>query len=143
MEKRDYYEVLGLEKGADETAIKGAYRKLALKYHPDRNPDNEAAEAKFKEASEAYEVLSDEDKRAKYDRFGHAAAQGNFGQGGFQWSDFSHATDFEDIFGDVLGGMFGGGMFQQYRVWSRTLAVNRILCNGIPPGGAAVVQRCP
>ena len=109
MDKRDYYEVLGLEKGADATAIKGAYRKLALKYHPDRNPDNDEAEAKFKEASEAYEVLSDDDKRAKYDRYGHAAVQGNFGQGGFQWSDFSHATDFEDIFGDLFGGIFGGG----------------------------------
>ncbi|MBQ36866.1 MAG: molecular chaperone DnaJ [Gemmatimonadaceae bacterium] len=109
MEKRDYYEVLGLDKGADDAAIKGAYRKLALKYHPDRNPDDAEAEANFKEASEAYEVLSDEDKRAKYDRFGHAGVQGNFGQGGFQWSDFSHATDFEDIFGDVFGSIFGGG----------------------------------
>jgi molecular chaperone DnaJ len=109
MNKRDYYDVLGLEKGADAAAIKSSYRKLALKYHPDRNPDDEAAEEKFKEGSEAYEVLSDEDKRAKYDRYGHAAVDGNFGQGGFQWSDFSHANDFEDIFGDVLGGMFGGG----------------------------------
>jgi molecular chaperone DnaJ len=109
MAQRDYYEVLGLEKGADDAAIKSSYRKLALKYHPDRNPDDDEAELKFKEASEAYEVLSDGDKRAKYDRFGHAGVQGNFGQGGFEWSDFSHATDFEDIFGDVLGGMFGGG----------------------------------
>ena len=109
MEQRDYYEVLGLERGADEAAIKSSYRKLALKYHPDRNPNNDEAESKFKEASEAYEVLSDEGKRAKYDRFGHAGVQGNFGQGGFEWSDFSHATDFQDIFGDVLGGMFGGG----------------------------------
>lgn len=109
MAQRDYYEVLGLEKDADAAAIKSAYRKLALKYHPDRNPDDAEAETNFKEASEAYEVLSDEDKRAKYDRFGHAGVQGNFGQGGFDWSDFSHATDFEDIFGDFLGGMFGGG----------------------------------
>ena len=109
MDKRDYYEVLGLPKDADEAAIKSSYRKLALKYHPDRNPNNEEAESKFKEASEAYEVLSDTDKRAKYDRFGHAGVQNNFGQGGFEWSDFSHATDFQDIFGDVLGGMFGGG----------------------------------
>jgi molecular chaperone DnaJ len=104
MEQRDYYEVLGLEKGADEAAIKSSYRKLALKYHPDRNPDNDEAESKFKEASEAYEVLSDEGKRANYDRFGHAGVQGNFGQGGFEWSDFSHATDFQDIFGDMFGG---------------------------------------
>lgn len=104
MAQRDYYEVLGLEKGADEAAIKSAYRKLALKYHPDRNPDDAEAEANFKEASEAYEVLSDADKRAKYDQFGHAGVQGNFGQGGFDWSDFSHATDFQDIFGDLFGG---------------------------------------
>ncbi|HCL29158.1 MAG TPA: molecular chaperone DnaJ [Candidatus Latescibacteria bacterium] len=109
MEKRDYYEVLGLQQGADSAAIKSSYRKLALKYHPDRNPDDAAAEAKFKEASEAYEVLSDDDKRAKYDRFGHAGVENNFGQGGFQWSDFSHATDFEDIFGDVFGNLFSGG----------------------------------
>jgi molecular chaperone DnaJ len=109
MAKRDYYEVLGLEKDADASAIKSAYRKLALKYHPDRNPDDAEAEAAFKEASEAYEVLSDEEKRAKYDRFGHAGVEGNFGQGGFQWSDFSHATDFEDIFGDFFGSIFGGG----------------------------------
>ena len=109
MAKRDYYEVLGLDKSADQDRIKGAYRKLALKYHPDRNPDDSEAEASFKEASEAYEVLSDEEKKANYDRFGHAGVQGNFGSGGFQWSDFSHATDFEDIFGDFFGNVFGGG----------------------------------
>lgn len=108
MAKRDYYEVLGLDKGADDAAIKSAYRKLALKYHPDRNPDDAEAEASFKEASEAYEVLSDAEKRAQYDRYGHAAVEGNFGQGGFQWSDFTHATDFEDIFGDFFGSIFGG-----------------------------------
>ncbi|NKB70560.1 MAG: molecular chaperone DnaJ [Candidatus Latescibacteria bacterium] len=109
MAKRDYYEVLGLDKGADDQAIKSAYRKLALKYHPDRNPDDESAEELFKEASEAYEILSDADKRAQYDRFGHAAVEQNFGGGGFQWSDFSHAGEFEDIFGDVLNSFFGGG----------------------------------
>ena len=109
MAKRDYYEVLGLERGADADEIKSSYRKLALKYHPDRNPGDSEAEANFKEASEAYEVLSDADKRTNYDRFGHAGIEGNFGSGGFQWSDFSHATDFEDIFGDVFGGLFGGG----------------------------------
>ena len=109
MAKRDYYEVLGLDRGADEGAIKSAYRKLALKYHPDRNPDDQAAEERFKEASEAYEILSDSDKRAQYDRFGHAGIEQNFGGGGFQWSDFSHAGEFEDIFGDLLNSFFGGG----------------------------------
>jgi molecular chaperone DnaJ len=109
MAKRDYYEVLGLDRGASEGDIKSSYRKLALKYHPDRNPDDAAAEEKFKEASEAYEVLSDSAKRSNYDRFGHAGVEGSFGRGGFEWSDFSHATDFEDIFGDLFGNFFGGG----------------------------------
>jgi len=109
MAKRDYYEVLGLDRDASEGDIKSSYRKLALKYHPDRNPDDAAAEEKFKEASEAYEVLSDSTKRSNYDRFGHAGVEGSFGRGGFEWSDFSHATDFEDIFGDLFGSFFGGG----------------------------------
>lgn len=109
MAKRDYYEVLGLDRNASEGDIKSSYRKLALKYHPDRNPDDAAAEEKFKEASEAYEVLSDSSKRSNYDRFGHAGVEGSFGRGGFEWSDFSHATDFEDIFGDLFGSFFGGG----------------------------------
>ena len=110
MAKRDYYEVLGIGRDASASDIKSAYRKLALKYHPDRNPDNKAeAEERFKEASEAYEVLSDEEKRANYDRFGHAGVENSFGGGGFQWSDFSHATDFEDIFGDLFSNFFGGG----------------------------------
>jgi molecular chaperone DnaJ len=113
MSKRDYYEVLGLERGASEADIKSAYRKLALKYHPDKNPGDSAAETSFKEASEAYEVLSEPDKRANYDQFGHAGVQGSFGQGGFQWSDFSHATDFEDLFGGLFGGSFGGGRRQR------------------------------
>ena len=113
MSKRDYYEVLGLERGASEADIKSAYRKLALKYHPDKNPGDSAAETSFKEASEAYEVLSEPDKRANYDKFGHAGVQGSFGQGGFQWSDFSHATDFEDLFGGLFGGSFGGGRRQR------------------------------
>ena len=109
MAKRDYYEVLGVgrEAGADE--IKGAYRKLARQYHPDRNPDDAQAETRFKEASEAYEILSDESKRANYDRFGHSGIEGNFGSGGFQWTDFTHASDIEDIFGDFFGSIFGGG----------------------------------
>ena len=106
-QKRDYYEVLGVEKSASEDEIKKAYRKLAKKYHPDMNPGDKEAEAKFKEASEAYAVLSDSEKRAKYDQFGHAAfdGSGGFGAGGF---DFTGA-DFSDIFGDLFGGMFGGG----------------------------------
>ncbi|MBM3280501.1 MAG: molecular chaperone DnaJ [Candidatus Handelsmanbacteria bacterium] len=109
MAKRDYYEVLGVSKESSQDEIKSAYRKQALRYHPDRNPNNPEAEERFKEASEAYEVLSDEQKKAAYDRFGHAGVEGNFGRGGFQWSDFTHAGDFEDLFGDLLGGLFGGG----------------------------------
>ena len=106
-QKRDYYEVLGVSKTASDEEIKKAYRVLAKKYHPDMHPDDKEAEAKFKEASEAYAVLSDSEKRAKYDQFGHAAfdGTGGFGAGGF---DFTGA-DFSDIFGDLFGGMFGGG----------------------------------
>ena len=105
MSKRDYYEVLGIGRDADETAIKSAYRKLARQYHPDVNkaPD---AEERFKEVNEAYEVLSDGDKRQAYDRFGHAAAQGGFGAGG-QGAGFGGMGGFGDIFEDFFGG-FGG-----------------------------------
>lgn len=102
-EKRDYYEVLGVSKGASDSEIKSAYRKLAKKYHPDMNPGDKEAEAKFKEASEAYAVLSDADKRRQYDQFGHAAFDG--GAGGF---DFG-GMDMGDIFGDIFGDFFGGG----------------------------------
>lgn len=107
MSKRDYYEVLGISKSANEQEIKKAYRKLALKYHPDKNPDDKAAEESFKEAAEAYEVLSNADKRARYDRFGHqgmsGAAGGGGGFGGMNMDDiFSQ-------FGDIFGGAFGGG----------------------------------
>lgn len=103
--KRDYYEVLGVDKSADEAAIKKAYRQLAKKYHPDTNPGNAEAEAKFKEASEAYAILSDADKRRQYDQFGHAAFEGGGagGPGGFDFSDMG------DIFGDIFGDFFGGG----------------------------------
>lgn len=104
-QKRDYYEVLGVGKNADDTEIKKAYRALAKKYHPDVNPGNAEAEAKFKEASEAYAVLSDPDKRRQYDQFGHAAFEG--GAGGPSGFDFSGA-DFSDIFGDIFGDFFGG-----------------------------------
>jgi molecular chaperone DnaJ len=106
--KRDYYEILGIQKNTSKDDIKKAYRKLAMQYHPDRNPGNAEAEAKFKEASEAAEVLLDDEKKAKYDQFGHAGmngAQGFGGAGGFQ-GDFS---DFGDIFGDIFGDMLGGG----------------------------------
>jgi molecular chaperone DnaJ len=102
MEKRDYYQVLGVERGAGALEIKSAYRKLAVKYHPDRNPGDAEAEERFKEASEAYEVLSDGDKRARYDRYGHQGVAG-VGSGGFDPSIFA---DFSDILGDLFG--FGG-----------------------------------
>ncbi|MDX1457872.1 MAG: DnaJ domain-containing protein, partial [Marinobacter sp.] len=104
MAKRDYYEILGVSREADEKEIKRAYRKLAMKYHPDRNPDDEDAENKFKEASEAYEVLADAQKRSAYDQFGHAGVDGQAG-GGFGGGGGS----FSDIFGDVFGDIFGGG----------------------------------
>lgn len=104
--KRDYYEVLGVSKDADDAAIKKAYRALAKKYHPDMNPGDAEAEKKFKEASEAYAVLSDAEKRRQYDQFGHAAFEG--GAGGFGGFDFNGA-DFGDIFGDIFGDLFGGG----------------------------------
>ncbi|MBR1931573.1 MAG: molecular chaperone DnaJ [Lachnospiraceae bacterium] len=104
-QKRDYYEVLGVDKNADEAAIKKAYRALAKKYHPDMNPGDAEAEKKFKEASEAYAVLSDPEKKRQYDQFGHAAFDG--GAGGMGGFDFSGA-DFSDIFGDIFGDFFGG-----------------------------------
>ena len=105
-QKRDYYEVLGVDKNADEAAIKKAYRVLAKEYHPDMNPGDAEAEKKFKEASEAYAVLSDPEKRKQYDQFGHAAFDGSAG-GGFGGFDFNSA-DFGDIFGDIFGDFFGG-----------------------------------
>ena len=106
-QKRDYYEVLGIAKDASDDDIKKAYRKLAKKYHPDSHPGDKETEEKFKEASEAYAILSDPEKRQRYDQYGHAAfdGTGGFGAGGF---DFSGA-DFSDIFGDLFGSMFGGG----------------------------------
>jgi molecular chaperone DnaJ len=100
-QKRDYYEVLGVEKSADEAAIKKAYRALAKKYHPDMNPGDAEAEKKFKEASEAYAILSDPEKRRQYDQFGHAAFDQGAGGNGFGGFDFS-GTDFSDIFGDIF-----------------------------------------
>ena len=112
MSKRDYYEVLGVAKNADDPAIKKAYRKLAIKFHPDKNPDNKEAEEKFKEAAEAYEVLRDKDKRARYDRYGHAGLNqgGGFSGGGMTMEDIFQ--QFGDIFGDSgspFDSFFGGG----------------------------------
>ena len=103
MEKRDYYDVLGVDRGASEADLKKAYRRLAMKFHPDRNSDDPQAEEKFKEATEAYEILTDEEKRAAYDRFGHAGVDPNQGGG------FGGQGNFGDIFGDVFGDIFGGG----------------------------------
>lgn len=111
-DKRDYYEVLGVAKDATADQIKSAYRKLAMKYHPDRNPDNPSAKEKFTEISEAYEVLSNPEKRQRYDQFGHQGV--NFGPGGFDFGrDFSHFQDVDlnDILGSIFGGMGGGGGF--------------------------------
>lgn len=111
-EKRDYYDILGVQKGVSKDALKKAYRKVALKYHPDRNPDDKAAEAKFKEAAEAYEVLSDDQKRSRYDQFGHAGVNG---QGGGQYSGgFGNMEDIFSQFSDIFGGR-SGGRHQQTR----------------------------
>lgn len=123
MAKRDYYEILGVNKSAEEAEIKKAYRKLAMQFHPDKNPDNKEAEEKFKEASEAYEVLSDKDKKQIYDQYGHAGLESQFGGSGFNWENFTHRGDLNDIFGDGFssifetlfggGGGFGGGRSQR------------------------------
>ncbi len=107
-EKRDYYEVLGVDKGADDASIKKAYRSLAKKYHPDMNPGDAEAEARFKEVNEAYDVLSDSDKRAKYDQYGHAAFDPSAAGGGAGFGGFGGFSDFGDI-GDIFGSFFGGG----------------------------------
>ncbi len=107
-EKRDYYDVLGVDRNADDKTIKKAYRKIALKFHPDKNPDDKAAETKFKEAAEAYEVLGNADKRARYDRFGHQGV-GGASQGGGGGFGGMNMDDIFDQFGDIFGGSFGGG----------------------------------
>ena len=110
MSKRDYYDVLGVSKGVSKDELKKAYRKIAIKYHPDKNPDDASAEEKFKEAAEAYDVLSDDQKRGRYDQYGHAGVNG---QGGFGGGDFNNMEDifsqFSDIFGGGFGDIFGGG----------------------------------
>ena len=108
-QKRDYYEVLGISKGASEDEIKKAYKKMARKYHPDLNPGDKEAEEKFKEVNEAYEVLSDADKKARYDQYGHAGVDPNFGAGGAGFDGNFDFGDLGDIFGSFFGGGFGGG----------------------------------
>ena len=103
-EKRDYYEALGVDRGADDATLKSAYRKLAMKYHPDRNPDDKEAESNFKEINEAYEILSDKEKRHLYDQFGHAGVNQNPGGGG----GGAGFGGFEDIISEMFGGGFGG-----------------------------------
>src|SRR6476469_5203724 len=107
MSKRDYYDVLGVAKGASADEIKKAYRKLAIKFHPDKNPDDKSAEDKFKEAAEAYEVLSNPEKKQRYDQFGHAGAQGGFGGGGYGGGGMN-MDDIFSQFGDIFGGGGGG-----------------------------------
>lgn len=112
--KRDYYEVLNVSRSASLEEIKKSYRKMAMQYHPDKNAGNKQAEERFKELSEAYEVLSDADKRQRYDQFGHAGVKSSFGPGGFDFfRDFTHGADFQDVFGDL----FGGSIFED--VFSR------------------------
>jgi molecular chaperone DnaJ len=126
MSKRDFYEILGVSKGASADEIKKAYRKVAMQYHPDRNPGDKSAEEKFKEAAEAYEILSDQDKRAQYDRYGHAAVGGN-GRGGYSGGNMNMEdifSQFGDIFGeDIFGSFFGGGGGQRTRGAQRARGV--------------------
>jgi len=129
MSKRDYYEILGVERTASADEIKKAYRKLALKYHPDRNPDDKEAEENFKEAAEAYEVLSNQENRSKYDRFGHAGMRG-----GQDFHGFSDVNDIFSHFSDIFGGAFGGGgsIFDDFFGGGRTSSRSRQRTGGTP-----------
>ncbi|MFO7536404.1 MAG: molecular chaperone DnaJ [Kiritimatiellia bacterium] len=115
MSQKDYYELLGVSRTSTAEEIKKAYRKLAMQYHPDRNPDDKAAESRFKEISEAYEVLSDNEKRQRYDQYGHEGLKSAFGPGGFEFNrDFTHFGDLQDILGSLFGGGGGGGIFDDF-----------------------------
>ena len=122
-EKKEYYDLLGVNRNSSEDEIKKAYRKLALKYHPDRNPGDKQAEEKFKEVSEAYQVLSEPQKRAQYDQFGHAA----FGDGGPFAGGFDFTAGFEDVFGDIFGEFFGGTSRRRSRARGEDLRYNLTL----------------
>ena len=135
MAKRDYYEVLGVNKSASADEIKKAYRKVALKYHPDRNPDNKEAEDKFKEAAEAYEVLSNEEKKAKYDRFGHAGMGGGFGGG--RNIDFGESVDGEVATGDLTGESESAKCFGGVGTAKLAQGDGSGTAYGVGPGGVA------
>ena len=138
MAKRDYYEVLGVEKTATLDEIKKGYRKLAVKYHPDRNPGNKEAEEKFKEATEAYEVLSDDKKRPLYDQYGFAGLDGMGGGGGSQYSHAFH--DFSDLFGG-MGGAAGAGMGGQNGGMAGMPGLPDMTPCGLPPDLANLLKK--
>jgi molecular chaperone DnaJ len=138
MSKRDYYEVLGVQKNASEAEIKKAYRRLAMKHHPDRNPDDEAAEANFKEAKEAYEVLADAQKRSAYDQFGHAGVDPSMGGG-----PGAAGAGFGDAFGDIFGDIFGGGRRSQRQSRGSDLRYNMELSLEDAVNGTEVQIRVP
>lgn len=143
MDKRDYYEVLGVDKNASKDEIKKAYRKLAMQFHPDRNPDDKSAEEKFKEAAEAYEVLSNDEKKAKYDRFGHSGLRGGTGQ---DFQGFSNINDIFSHFSDIFGGGFAGGtgggsIFDDFFGTSSSQARGRKRGTGTPGSDLKVVLK--
>ena len=142
MSKRDYYEILGVSKNASEADIKKAFKRLAMKHHPDRNPDNKESEEKFKEAKEAYDILSDAQKRAAYDQFGHAGVDHSTGMGGAA-AGASFSDIFGDVFGDIFGGSGGGGRSQERVYRGADLQYNLELSLEEAVGGTSVNIRVP